>query len=59
MLIISPDPDYEQAIFRTYISTLIPRGFRGDQEILNKLIMNRSRKNKPEIPPGQKEDHRN
>src|SRR5439155_25715743 len=53
-LIISPDLDSRQAIFRTLIPTLVPRGFLGNQEIADKLITNPSEKNEPEIPPGQK-----
>jgi hypothetical protein len=57
--IISPDLDSKQAIFKTCTFHAISRGFLGDQEILDKLIMNRLEKNKPEISPRQKEDYRN
>jgi hypothetical protein len=57
--IISPDLDSKQAIFKTGTSHAISRGFLGDQEISDKLIMNRSPRNKPEISFGQEEDYRN
>ena len=39
---------------RAWISTLITRGFHGDQEILDKPITNPSRKNKRGFPPDRK-----
>jgi len=52
--IISPDRDSKPAISSPLSSTLIPRGIRGDRRTRDKPITRPSRKNKPEIPPGQK-----
>jgi hypothetical protein len=53
--IISPDLGSKPAISRPYYSTLIPRGINGDRERPDKPITYPSRKNKPGIPPRQKE----
>src|SRR5713101_1310822 len=57
--IFSPDPDSKPAISRSPISTLIARGKHRDRKTRDKPITRPSRKNKPIIIPGQKEDLEN
>src|SRR2546427_11176006 len=57
--IISPDRESKPTISSPLFSTLIPRGIRGDRRTRDKPITRPSRKNKPEIPPGQKIDLEN
>src|SRR5437867_8939281 len=54
--IISPDPDSKPAISSPLLFTLIPVGIHGDRRTRDKPITHPSRKNKPEVPPGQKTD---
>src|SRR5438093_13554456 len=54
--IISPDRDSKPAISSPLLSTLIPMEIHGDRRTRDKPITRPSRKNKPEIPPGQKID---
>src|SRR6266540_4696855 len=53
--IFSPDRDSKPAISRTGLSTLIPRGKHRGRKRPDKPITHASRKNKPRIPPRQKE----
>jgi hypothetical protein len=54
-VINNPDPDSKQPIFGTCFSTLIPRGFHGDRKSPDMPITSPFQRNKPRIPPGQKE----
>ncbi len=53
--IISPNPKSKPAISRPYYFTLIPRGIRKVRKRPDMPITHPSRKNKPGIPPRQKE----
>ncbi|OLE88268.1 MAG: hypothetical protein AUF79_13570 [Crenarchaeota archaeon 13_1_20CM_2_51_8] len=53
--IFNPDPDSKPTISRTVLFTLIPKGTSRDRKIVDKSIVCLSRRNKPRIPPRQKE----